>query len=136
MPPEVHLRDEAFAILGAAADTTGNAMNFATIEVTNDPVLYKRLCTELREAFPDLNAKLDYLSLEKLPLLVCMMYVLLIRSMDADRTPIDGCHQRSCSALVWFTWKADKGCTKRRCNFQQLLSPSWCKHHISHMNIS
>jgi cytochrome P450 len=77
VPPEVHLRDEAFAILGAAADTTGNAMNFATIEVTNDPVLYKRLCEELREAFPDPNAKLDYLILEKLPFLVCMIYTTL-----------------------------------------------------------
>ncbi|KUJ12574.1 cytochrome P450 [Mollisia scopiformis] len=69
VPPEVHLRDEAFAILGAAADTTGNAMNFATIEVTNDPVMYKRLCDELREAFPNPNAKPDFLTLEKLPFL-------------------------------------------------------------------
>lgn len=57
-------------MLGAAADTTGNAMNFATIEVTNNPVFYKRLCAELRVAFPDPDEKLDFLKLEKLPFLV------------------------------------------------------------------
>jgi cytochrome P450 len=70
VPSDQTLQDEAFAILGAAADTTGHAMNFATIEVVSDPAKYKRLHAELKEAFPDPNAKLDYLTLEKLPYLV------------------------------------------------------------------
>jgi len=70
VPPDQQLQDEAFAILGAAADTTGHAMNFAAIEVLSDPAKYKRLRAELIEAFPDPNAKLDYLTLEKLPYLV------------------------------------------------------------------
>lgn len=70
VPSDQTLQDEAFAILGAAADTTGHAMNFATIEIVSDPAKYRRLSAELKQAFPDPNAKLDYLTLEKLPYLV------------------------------------------------------------------
>lgn len=70
VPSMQELQDEATAILGAAADTTGNAMTFATIEVTSDPKKYARLTAELRESFPDADAKLDFLTLEKLPYLV------------------------------------------------------------------
>lgn len=70
VPPDQQLQDEALAILGAAADTTGHAMNFAAIEVLSDPAKYKRLRAELIEAFPHPNTKLDYLTLEKLPYLV------------------------------------------------------------------
>jgi cytochrome P450 len=72
VPPINEIQDEATAMLGAAADTTGHAMNYATIELTSDPVKYKRLSAELKQAFPDPNAKLDYLTLEKLPYLVCV----------------------------------------------------------------
>ncbi|TVY55117.1 Cytochrome P450 monooxygenase yanH [Lachnellula suecica] len=68
VPPIQEIQDEATAILGAAADTTGHAMNYAMFEVISDPAKYERLSTELKEAFPDPNAKLDYITLEKLPL--------------------------------------------------------------------
>ncbi len=57
-------------MLGAAADTTGHSINVATIEVTQDPAKYKCLSAELKKAFPDPNAKLDYATPEKLPYLV------------------------------------------------------------------
>lgn len=63
------MQDEALTILGAAADTTGHAMNFAVIEVLADVTIYKRVRAELIEAFPDPNARLDFLTLEKLPYL-------------------------------------------------------------------
>jgi cytochrome P450 len=72
VPSDQELQDEALAMLGAAADTTGHAMNYAVIEVIADPAMYKRVRAELIEAFPDPNAKLDYLTLEKLPYLVCI----------------------------------------------------------------
>lgn len=72
VPPIGEIQDEATAMLGAAADTTGHAMNYATIEITSDPVKYKRLAAELKQAFPDPNARLDYVTLEKLPYLVCI----------------------------------------------------------------
>jgi cytochrome P450 len=70
VPPLDHLKDEAYVILGAAADTTGNAMSVAAYEVVSDPVKYQRLTAELKAAFPDPTARLDYLALEKLPYLV------------------------------------------------------------------
>lgn len=70
VPPLQHITDEALAILGAAADTTGNAMTVAAIEVTSDPIKYARLVVELKNAFPDENAKLDLPTLEKLLYLV------------------------------------------------------------------
>jgi cytochrome P450 len=70
VPPVDHLKDEAYTILGASADTAGNAMTWATYEVVSDPVMYKRLADELAAAFPDPNARLDLMTLEKLPYLV------------------------------------------------------------------
>ncbi|TAQ87316.1 hypothetical protein B7494_g4362 [Chlorociboria aeruginascens] len=68
-PRPDQLKDEAYSILAAAADTTGNAMTVAAYRVISDPVIYRKLTDELKGAFPDPNAKLDYLSLEKLPYL-------------------------------------------------------------------
>jgi cytochrome P450 len=70
VPPLDHLKDEAYTILGASADTTGNAMTYATYEIVSDPAMYKRLRNELIAAFPDPNARLDFVTLEKLPYLV------------------------------------------------------------------
>lgn len=64
------IKDEAYSILAAAADTTGNAMTVAAYNVVNNPEIYRRLCEELAEAFPDPNGILDYATLEKLPYLV------------------------------------------------------------------
>ena len=77
VPPIGEIQDEATAILGAAADTTGHAMNYATIEVISDPVKYRRLSAELKQAFPNPNAKLDYTTLEKLPYFVCVINTVL-----------------------------------------------------------
>jgi hypothetical protein len=73
VPPITEIQDEATAILGAAADTTGHAMNYASIEVISDPVKYRRLSAELKQAFPDPDTKLDYATLEKLPYFVCVI---------------------------------------------------------------
>jgi cytochrome P450 len=70
VPPVDHLKDEAYTILGASADTTGNAMTWATYEVVSDPTIYKRLTAELKAAYPDPNARLNFVALEKLPYLV------------------------------------------------------------------
>jgi hypothetical protein len=45
-------------------------MTIATYHVINNPVIYKKLVTELKAAFPDPNARLDFQILEKLPYLV------------------------------------------------------------------
>jgi cytochrome P450 len=70
VPPLDHLKDETFVVLGASADTTGNAMTVATYEVISDPEMYRCLTAELKEAFPDANARLNFTDLEKLPYLV------------------------------------------------------------------
>jgi cytochrome P450 len=64
------IKDEAYGILAAAADTTGNGMTVATYHVVNNPMIYKKLVAELKAAFPDSNARLDFQVLEKLPYLV------------------------------------------------------------------
>jgi len=63
------IKDEAYGILAAAADTTGNGMTVATYHVVNNPMIYKKLVAELKAAFPDSNARLDFQVLEKLPYL-------------------------------------------------------------------
>jgi Cytochrome P450 len=71
VPSVDDLKDEALSIVTAAADTTGNAMTIAAYNVISNKTIYRRLETELREAFPDSSATLEFLALEKLPYLVC-----------------------------------------------------------------
>jgi cytochrome P450 len=76
MPPTPEqLKDEAYSILAAAADTTGNAMTVAAYQVVSDPVMYEKLTAELKTAFPDPNSKMDFLTLEKLPYLVSVHFL-------------------------------------------------------------
>ena len=70
VPTVDELKDEATAFFGAAADTTGSAMTVAMHHVVSNPKIYTRLMRELEEAFPDPNAKLEYMKLEPLPYLV------------------------------------------------------------------
>ena len=71
VPSVDDMKDEAFVMLSAAADTTGNAMTMAAYHVIQNPPIYERLIAELKAAFPDASTKLDYVTLEKLPYLVC-----------------------------------------------------------------
>ena len=71
VPTVDDLKDEAVSIVTAAADTTGNAMTIAAYNIISNETIYRQLTAELKEAFPDASAKLDYLALEKLPYLVC-----------------------------------------------------------------
>ncbi|KAL8834369.1 MAG: hypothetical protein Q9170_003779 [Blastenia crenularia] len=63
------IADEAYTVLTAAADTTGNAMTTITHYVLSDPKIYGKLHSELKTAFPDEAKPLRYQSLERLPYL-------------------------------------------------------------------
>jgi cytochrome P450 len=65
-----HLEDEAYTVLTAAADTTGNAMTTICRYVFADRVIYDKLHNELKAAFPRTNEIMSYQALEKLPYLV------------------------------------------------------------------
>lgn len=73
VPSVDDIKDEAYGILAAAANTTGNGMTVAVQNIVNNRVIYEKLVTELKAAFPDPNAKLDFQVLEKLPYLVGML---------------------------------------------------------------
>lgn len=70
VPTPDHVKDESYAVLNAASDTTGNAMTVAAHNVVTNPEIYAKLTAELNAAFPNPNEKLEYLKLEKLPYLV------------------------------------------------------------------
>jgi cytochrome P450 len=76
-PTPDQIKDEAYSILAAAADTTGNAMTVAAYRVVSNPEISKKLTAELREAFPDPEVTMDYIALEKLPYLVSSCLSLL-----------------------------------------------------------
>ncbi|KAK5118214.1 hypothetical protein LTR85_008194 [Meristemomyces frigidus] len=69
IPTTWQLKDEAYSVLVAAADTTGNAMTVAAFNVLNNPEIYQKLVAELEGAFPNPNAALPFVELEKLPYL-------------------------------------------------------------------
>lgn len=70
MPTTAQLKDEAYAVLAAAADTTGNATTVAAFHVMNNPNIYSKLVAELESKFQDPASELPFLELEKLPYLV------------------------------------------------------------------
>lgn len=70
IPTTERLKDEAYSVLAAAADTTGNAMTVAAYNVLADPEIYDKLASELSAHFPDRMEKLSYVELERLPYLV------------------------------------------------------------------
>jgi cytochrome P450 len=73
VPDVEDLTDEAFTILTAAADTTGNAMTMTSYCVISNREIYRTLTAELEKAFPHSISKLDYTTLEKLPYLTAVI---------------------------------------------------------------
>ncbi|KAM5440458.1 hypothetical protein McanMca71_003941 [Microsporum canis] len=67
IPTVEQLKDEAYIVVAAAADTTGNAMTVALYHTVSSPNIYATVTAELREAFPDPNGDIDFVTLEKLP---------------------------------------------------------------------
>ncbi|KAL2863990.1 cytochrome P450 [Aspergillus lucknowensis] len=69
VPTVQELEDEAYVILAAAADTTGNALTRAAYHIVRNAQIYATLSKELQTAFPDQNSSMDYKSLKALPYL-------------------------------------------------------------------
>ncbi|KAK5653086.1 hypothetical protein OQA88_9373 [Cercophora sp. LCS_1] len=70
-PSVENMVGEAFAVLTAASDTTGNAMTVAAYHVITNPKVYAKLMAELTEAFPDDGSVsgMRFSQLERLPYL-------------------------------------------------------------------
>ncbi|KAF9886623.1 hypothetical protein FE257_011263 [Aspergillus nanangensis] len=69
VPTVEELKDEAYILVAAAADTTGNALTIATYNAVTNPKIYQRLTAELKEAFPNPDMQMGFVALEKLPYL-------------------------------------------------------------------
>lgn len=85
IPTPDQIKDEAYAILNAASDTTGNAMTVAAYNVVSDPGVYRNLTAELKAAFPNANKKLDFLKLEKLPYLLSPILPSVVKQLTPSR---------------------------------------------------
>lgn len=70
VPTTWQLKDEAYAVLAAASETTGGAMNMAFFHVVKNPDVYRKLAAELQSRFPHQTSDLPFVELEKLPYLV------------------------------------------------------------------
>lgn len=77
VPDNEMLMQQAYSVLAAAADTTGNAMTVAAYNVLKTPSIYQTLVKELQSAFPNSSAQLEFVELEKLPYLVPVLAPLL-----------------------------------------------------------
>ena len=80
IPTTWQLKDEAYSVLVAAADTTGNAMTVAAFNVLYNQEIYKKLVAELESRFPLQTSDLPFLDLEKLPYLVSLPPILPLSS--------------------------------------------------------
>jgi hypothetical protein len=78
VPTPEQVKDESYAVLNAASDTTGNAMTVAAYNTVISPEIYGRLTVELKAAFPNPDKKIEYSKLEKLPYLVTEAAYLLL----------------------------------------------------------
>jgi len=99
VPSVDDLTDEAFIILSAAQDTTGNAMTIALYETISNPEIYAAVVEEIKLTFPDPNVRLDFLTLEKLPYLVRIFDL----SYKTDTNYIRLLLSRSLSGKLLFT---------------------------------
>jgi Cytochrome P450 len=88
VPTVEELKDEAYALIGAAADTTGNALTVGAFRIVSDKTVYRKLVAELTEAFPDERERLDFKTLEKLPYLVSLFPLVLAGML----TLVDWCY--------------------------------------------
>lgn len=86
VPSTLELKDEAYSVLIAAADTTGNAMTVAAFNALHNPRIYEKLAHELETRFPSSTSHLPFVELERLPYLVCCQHRahFLVRT---DRSP-------------------------------------------------
>ncbi|PYH99944.1 cytochrome P450 [Aspergillus ellipticus CBS 707.79] len=73
VPTVEELKDEAYIMVAAAADTTGNALTIAAYNIVQNPGIYERLTEELKQAFPDPDGRMDFVVLEKLPYLTAII---------------------------------------------------------------
>ncbi|GAB7363733.1 hypothetical protein MBLNU230_g4301t1 [Neophaeotheca triangularis] len=73
VPDTMQLKDEAYSVLAAAADTTGNAMTVAAFHVLDNPPVSQKLVAELEASFPLQNDELPFVKLEKLPYLTAII---------------------------------------------------------------
>ena len=77
LPPEElslsRLRDEAGIIVIAGIGTTEKTLTIACFHVLNSPSIYRQLCQELTNAFPDLTMQPSLPELEKLPYLTAVI---------------------------------------------------------------
>ena len=70
IPTESSLRDEAVLLVAAGTETVSNAAIVGTMHVIANRNIYTRLRTELREAWPNLEERPRYETLERLVYLV------------------------------------------------------------------
>ncbi|PWY94921.1 cytochrome P450 [Aspergillus sclerotioniger CBS 115572] len=73
VPTVEELKDEAYIMVAAAADTTGNALTIAIYNVVRSPEIYRQLTEELQQTFPDSEGPIDFVVLEKLPYLTAVI---------------------------------------------------------------
>lgn len=92
------LIDEDFAILGAEADTTGNALTIASYNIVANPGIYQKATKELKAAFPD-PSEMKFMLLEKLPYLVSYPSDI---DIEALLMVVDRGYQRSSSVGLAF----------------------------------
>lgn len=75
IPTTWQLKDEAYSVLVAAADTTGNAMTVAAFNVLYNQDIYKKLVAELEQSFPNAEESMPFVELERLPYLVSAILI-------------------------------------------------------------
>jgi len=115
VPSTMDLKDDAYSILAAASDTTGNAMTVATYHLLSDPQIYQTLVQELENAFPDPNAELPFAELEKLPYLVSSFSPSLARRASNSNLRDRG-DQRSSAPVFWRHRTTPPRCSRIRSN--------------------
>lgn len=72
VPSVENIKDEAYTVMLAAADTTGSTLCTIAYNLTlpSNRHIYQKLVAELKGAYPDPTTKMEFLILEKLPYLV------------------------------------------------------------------
>ncbi|KAI0747057.1 cytochrome P450 [Daedaleopsis nitida] len=73
IPPKKVLWEEAVNLIAAGSETVASILNVGIFHVLSNPSIRKSLVEELRSAWPELETKMRYETLEKLPYLTAVI---------------------------------------------------------------
>lgn len=125
IPSEKVLWEEAINLIAAGSETVATILNVGVFHVLYDPAIHRKLVQELKNAWPELETKMHYETLEKLPYLVRVHCPMCRRSVASTQLSVDRCDQGVSSNRSWSLAPPTTRRQSDRDNYSRFPCPCW-----------